>query len=246
MLRRMGWLGVVVLAACQQREADAVVTNPRAEVRAAWLAHRAPWSGSADYNLDDDGLFEETLAKAVRTRCPRCEGGAPPSTRRALDAFISRSEGLYALAQLETDERRAQLEALVRARFTTPPLVTRSDGVVLAQLGFAPAKFEKTRAGWALGDSSLEVDRELAPAEVNRAFCQALRGLPGAKKYEVQVTLPGQRAAWVYTYDSTSQQLTARFREAYVSPAAVGAADAFCAGRVATHTSALTRALVDL
>jgi hypothetical protein len=184
------------------------VSDPRQYVRDALMVADNSFGGRAEYVLRDTEALDEAIDKAMRLKRRKWDGELPHD-RSELDAFIDSAARTWRVAQLDTEERRAQIAKQVQEYFENPD-IERDGDTVHVDLGILPGELKKrTRTGWGILRSEYANNSEAKPEVLQRAFRQAVEAHPDAPNVQVRVLVPNGKSLMQsrYRYDAGEDRL---------------------------------------
>lgn len=188
---------LVFCAACRSQkepvaDAEQVVLQALKEDSTICFAHRAA------YCLEDPELtastIEHHLENGFKGEFPRDRGGV----RR----LISRARGTLAVAQLKSEEHRAQVLSKIAVHYETSVADTSGEKHrAFVDLGIVPTQFVPYRQSFKLNADSPFVDGlQLAPQELARQLLRLQSAHPEAREIALAVEIPGGSSRTYVTY----------------------------------------------
>ncbi len=222
-LLSMGASVALALSACSKTP-DPPADDPRGTYRAAMLDDPdLCFYDRAEYCIRDPEFVEAVIDDAIeRNR------GELPDRQRALKRFIFHNVSRYRSAQLETEEARNQVHALMVAHYENAPItINERSGVPMIDLGVVPTGLTRARVGWTMNpESPLLEESQPQSAHVARQLLRLREAHPEASQLDVKATVRQHsftHVTEVSWYPSLDKISVKRFMDRYVTTTPLGA-----------------------
>lgn len=188
-MRKLVWFGagLLALASACSRPPDVAVVNPREVVHQEVMADANNcFLNVAAYCVEDRASLDAIIDDRVEAQFR----GELPAMRRDLTRLVRSVAGRYRTSSMESEEKRAQVLAMMEELYANPP-ITLEGNSVHADLGYVPTGFVEWRRSWRLASTSPLVENsQPATAHVARQLLRLREAHPDAQEYVVEARAP--------------------------------------------------------